>query len=103
MATNQYDGARGTAVHLLTHYLRLATQTPDNSKPGVPFKWDSDNDSEVAEIVDAILNAAREEASNVLRGETTGADGVQVTPTVYVREAEAHLYKDGADGATQEN
>lgn len=41
------------AKRLLSHYLRQASQAS-----GV--RWDSDNDAEVGEIVDAIIAAARE-------------------------------------------
>ena len=53
--TDKYDNGAGTAKHLLTYYFRLLAD-----KAGV--MWDSDNDSEVRQIVDALLNAAHEDA-----------------------------------------
>lgn len=61
-----------TATRLLTHYLRLSAQ-----RAGV--QWDSDNDAEVASIVDAMIaEAVRQsqyEALQVLRSELS-EDGI---------------------------
>ena len=63
---------RQTATRLLTHYLRLSAQ-----RAGV--QWDSDNDAEVAAIVDALITAsvrqAQYEALQVLRRELS-EDGI---------------------------
>jgi hypothetical protein len=54
MTTNQERAAR-----LLKHYFRLIAQ-----KSGI--KWDSDNDSEIEQIVEAILDAASEKTDEAI-------------------------------------
>jgi hypothetical protein len=49
---NQYDGGIGTATHLLIHYMRTAWEAAG-------LNWDSDNDSEVEQLVEAIVNASK--------------------------------------------
>lgn len=56
---NRYDNGRGTATSLLQHYFRLVAL-----ESGI--KWSSDNDSEVAQIVDALLQAARQESVDAI-------------------------------------
>jgi hypothetical protein len=44
---------RNAAKQLLQHYFRLLAEKAD-------LRWDSDNDNEVGDIVDLIIEAARE-------------------------------------------
>ena len=45
--TNQYDGQKRVAVSLLNYYLSQDIEA-----------WDSDNDSEIEKLVDALVDAA---------------------------------------------
>lgn len=70
-----------TATRLLTHYLRLSAQ-----RAGV--QWDSDNDAEVASIVDALITAARQEAVDTIAEAMRKADAA-MCPACGVRVAGA--------------
>jgi len=52
--------AKDEAVHLAQYYFRLIFQ-----KDGV--RWDEDNDSEIALIVDRIVDAARDEVREEIK------------------------------------
>jgi hypothetical protein len=49
---NKYDGGIGTATSLLTHYMKTAWEAAG-------LTWDSDNDSEIQELIEAIVNASK--------------------------------------------
>lgn len=81
----RYDGARGTATHLLQHYFQLTAQAS-----GV--KWTGDNDAEVASIVDAILKAVRD----MLREEDARRRDLEALDLE--EYAQADTQETGADG-----
>lgn len=59
---NEYDGKIGTATHLLSHYLRTAWEAAG-------LRWDSDNDSEVQQIIEAIKAMAKDDRVEGLEGQ----------------------------------
>jgi hypothetical protein len=84
--------SKAKAVHLLQHYLQTLARHAG-------MKWDSDNDTEAGEIVDAIIDAAQPEeqtdheraverlAAERRRGGDTwvGEDGRKPTPAPEVK------------------
>jgi len=60
---------RNQAKHLLQHYMALLAR-----KAGA--QWDSDNLSEIDELVDCLIDAAKEE----IKAETIAVEGVPVLP-----------------------
>lgn len=49
---NKYDGGIGTATSLLSYYMKTAFEAAG-------LNWSSDNDSEVEQMVEAIINASK--------------------------------------------